>query len=55
MSKSQVEFYLENKKEFEKSKSKKIQQILRDINNYGGVNLLPLLSKEKIKDIIRSL
>ena len=50
-----LEYYLENKKEFEKSKSKKIQQILRDINNFGGVNLLPLLSKEKVKEIIKSL
>lgn len=50
-----LEYYIENKSAFGKAKSKKIQQILRDLNNYGGVNLLPLMSKQEIKDIISTL
>ena len=50
-----LEYYIENKAAFGSSKSKKIQQILRDLNNYGGVNLLPLMSKNEVKDIISKL
>jgi hypothetical protein len=50
-----LDFYIENKNAFESSKSKKIQQILRDLNNYGGVTLLPLLTKEEVKDICAKL
>ena len=46
-----LEYYIENKEAFENSKSKKIQQILRDLNNFGGVTLLPLLSKKEVKRI----
>ena len=47
-----LEFYLENPDYFAVEKSKKIQKMLRDLNNYGGVSLLSLLSKEEIKDIL---
>jgi hypothetical protein len=50
-----LEFYMENKEAFENAKSKKIQQILRDLNNHGGVTLLPLLSKEEVKSICAKL
>ena len=43
------------KDKFGSSKSKKIQHILRDLNNYGGVNLLPLMSKENVKEIVSGL
>ena len=46
-----LDFYIENKEAFENARSKKIQQILRDLNNYGGVTLLSLLSKEEVKSI----
>jgi hypothetical protein len=47
-----LEFYLENPELFAIEKSKKIQKILRDLNNYGGVSLLSLMSKEEIKQIL---
>ena len=50
-----LEYYIENKAAFGSSKSKKIQQILRDLNNYGGVNLLPLMSKDQVKKVLSSL
>ena len=50
-----LEYYLENKDKFGSSKSKKIQHILRDLNNYGGVNLLPLMSKDDVKEIVSGL
>lgn len=50
-----LEYYIENKENFGNAKSKKIQQLLRDLNNYGGVNLLPLMSKEDVKSIINKL
>jgi len=49
-----LEFYLENPDYFAVEKSKKIQKMLKDLNNYGGVSLLSLLSKEEIKDILSS-
>ena len=50
-----LEYYIENKTAFGSSKSKKIQQILRDLNNYGGVNLLPLMSKDQVKKVVSNL
>ena len=50
-----LEYYLENKLAFGSSKSKKIQQILRDLNNYGGVNLLSLMSKSQVKEVCSKL
>ena len=50
-----LEYYLENKPAFGSAKSKKIQQLLRDLNNYGGVTLLPMLSKDDVKTIIADL
>jgi hypothetical protein len=50
-----LDFYLDNKAAFGEAKSKKIQQLLRDINNYGGVNLLPLMSKEQVTELIKKI
>lgn len=50
-----LDFYIDHKAAFGSSKSKKIQQILRDLNNYGGVNLLPLMSREEVKGIVSKL
>ena len=50
-----LEYYLENPKAFSGSMGKKIQQLTRELNNYGGVTLLPLLTKEKVKSICAKL
>jgi hypothetical protein len=50
-----LEYYIENKESFGNSKSKKIQKLIRDLNNFGGVNLLPLMTKEDVKLIIQKL
>ena len=50
-----LEYYMENEKAFGTSKSKKIQQILRDLNNYGGVHLLPLMTKAQVKEVCSQL
>jgi hypothetical protein len=46
-----LEFYQENK---DSMNSKKIQQIIRDLNNYGGVISLTELSSQEVKDLIQS-
>ena len=50
-----LEFYLENKELFGSSKSKKIQTLLKDINNYGGVSLLSLMEKKEVKELVSEL
>ena len=46
------EFYLENKETIWKFKKvKKIQALLKDINNYGGVSLLSLMEKRGSKGV----
>lgn len=49
-----LEFYLENKSYFNNERSIKIKKILRDLNNFGGVTLLSLLTKEEIKSILET-
>jgi hypothetical protein len=46
-----LEFYQENK---EIINSKKIQQIIRELNNYGGVISLTELSSQEVKNLIQS-
>lgn len=46
-----LEFYQENK---EVINSKKIQQIIRELNNYGGVISLTELSSVEVKNLIQS-
>jgi hypothetical protein len=36
-------------------RSKKIQALLKDINNYGGVSLLSLMEKEEVKELVSEL
>jgi hypothetical protein len=50
-----LDYYLDNKAAFGEAKSKKIQKLLRDLNNYGGVNLLPLMGKEQVTDLIKKI
>ncbi len=50
-----LEYYFENSDVFENSKSRKIQQLLRDLNNYGGVTLLSLMTKTQVKEICSKL
>ena len=50
-----LDYYLENREAFGTSKSKNIQKILRDLNNYGGVSLLPLMSKDQVIEICSRL
>jgi hypothetical protein len=50
-----LEFYLDNKDLFKNEKGKKIQRLVKDINNYGGVSLLALLNKTQVKNIISEL
>ena len=47
-----LEFYLENRAYFENERSLKIKKMMRDLNNYGGVSLLSLLSKDEVKAIL---
>ena len=49
-----LDFYLENSLYFSSERSNKIKKILRDLNNYGGVTLLSLLSIEDIKAILEN-
>lgn len=49
-----LDFYLENRTYFSNERSIKIKRILRDLNNYGGVTLLSLLSIEEIKAILEN-
>jgi hypothetical protein len=46
-----LEFYQENK---EVINSKKIQQIIRELNNYGGVISLTELTSDEVKNLIQS-
>lgn len=50
-----LEYYVENPKAFGSNKSKTIQKLLKDINNYGGVSLISTLNKEQIKTLINEL
>lgn len=50
-----LDFYIENEEYFKKDKSKKIQVLAKDLNNYGGVTLLTLLSQAEVKDICQRL
>jgi hypothetical protein len=50
-----LEFYLENPHLFVQNKGKKIQQLIRDLNNFGGVTILSLMSKDDIKNILNNL
>ncbi len=45
-----LEFYLENSEYFERERSLKIKKMIRDLNNFGGVSLLSLLTKEEVKE-----
>jgi hypothetical protein len=46
-----LEYYLENENAFGGSMGRKIQHLTRELNNYGGVTLLPLMSKDEIKEL----
>ena len=46
-----LEFYQENK---EVVNSKKIQKIIRELNNYGGVISLTELSNNEVKSLIQT-
>jgi hypothetical protein len=50
-----LEFYMENPQFFIQNKGKKIQQLLRDLNNFGGVAILSLMSKESVKELLNRL
>jgi len=50
-----LEFYLENPNLFRINKGKKIQSLMRDLNNFGGVSILSLMPKDDIKDLIQKL
>lgn len=43
-----MEFYIENKANIN---SQKAQKMLTSLNNYGGVTLLPLMSKDEVKEV----
>jgi hypothetical protein len=50
-----LEFYLENEAHFENERSLKIKKMMRDLNNYGGVTLISLLTKDEVKTILDNL
>lgn len=50
-----LEYYIENPDAFKGNKGKKIQQLARDLNNYGGVILLPLMTKDEVKEVCMRL
>jgi hypothetical protein len=50
-----LEYYLENPEAFKGNMGKKIQQLTRDLNNYGGVTLLPLMTKDEVKEVCARL
>lgn len=50
-----LEYYLENKAAFSGNASRKIQLLTRELNNYGGVTLLPMLSRQQVKELCSSI
>ena len=46
-----LEYYIEKPNAFDGATSRKIQSLAKHILNYGGVTLLPLMSKEEIIDL----
>jgi hypothetical protein len=50
-----LEYYIENPDAFIGATAKKIKALTRDINNYGSVTLLPLMSKEEVKEVCAML
>ncbi len=50
-----LEYYLNFPEAFKGQFTKKIQALVRDLNNYGGVTLLPLMTKDEVKEVCARL
>ena len=46
-----LEYYIENPSAFSGHTTKKIKSLAKHINNYGGVTLLPLMTKEQVRGL----